>query len=301
MKLGKVNFFIIGYPKSGTTSLYSYLKSHPNVFMPQLKEPHFFTEDFPGIREVKSLREYEALFADVSGKQIKGDASASVIHSEIALKKILEYSPDAKFILMIRNPLQAVQSFHSELLYNLNENEDNFEKAWHLQSQRANGSNIPSSCKEPKLLQYSKIFRYREQLPKFYDLIPENQRLTLVFEEFFSNTGENYKKVLDFLELEEHEKSDFEHANAAKKVKMRWLSLIHRKLTRKKGRTYQFIKKVLNSIGIHPSSLLEKFNLTKASKRQISEDFEKQLVETFQKDVEIAEKLIGRSIEKWSR
>jgi hypothetical protein len=46
----KPNFFIVGAPKCGTTPLYEYLKDHPNVFMPQLKEPHFFAENMRGRR-----------------------------------------------------------------------------------------------------------------------------------------------------------------------------------------------------------------------------------------------------------
>ena len=56
------NLFIIGAPKSGTTSLYQYLKSHPNIFMCTPKEPHYFSDDINNISIVKTLNEYQALF-----------------------------------------------------------------------------------------------------------------------------------------------------------------------------------------------------------------------------------------------
>lgn len=180
-----MNFFITGYPKAGTTSLYGYLNSHPGVFLPALKEPHYFTEDYPGAREVTTEDDYLALYRDAEPGQLRGDASASVIHSEVALDRILSGYPDAKFIVLVREPVAAVRSFHGELLHNLNEDEEVFERAWRLQSDRAEGRRIPATCREPRFLQYEQIFRYRDQLPAFFDKVPADQRLVLVFEEFF--------------------------------------------------------------------------------------------------------------------
>ena len=58
----KPNFFIIGAPKSGTTALYQYLSSHPNIYMCTPKEPHYFSNDLNGVAFVKTLDEYQNLF-----------------------------------------------------------------------------------------------------------------------------------------------------------------------------------------------------------------------------------------------
>jgi hypothetical protein len=176
-----MDFFIAGYPKCGTTSIYTYLKSHPAVFLPELKEPHFFTEDYPGVRKVINEEDYLGLYRAAMPGQLLGDASASVIHSEVALVRILARHPKAKFIVILRDPVAAVRSFHGELLHNLNEEVKDFEQVWKLQSIRKNGKKIPSTCNEPMLLQYAEIFSYCDHLPRFFNQVPSRQRLVMVF------------------------------------------------------------------------------------------------------------------------
>ncbi|HEX2249085.1 MAG TPA: sulfotransferase domain-containing protein, partial [Gemmatimonadales bacterium] len=59
----KPNFFIVGAPKCGTTALYEYLRLHPHVFMPELKEPHFFAKDLGTYPRIKTLEVYTQLFS----------------------------------------------------------------------------------------------------------------------------------------------------------------------------------------------------------------------------------------------
>lgn len=296
---GKIDFFLVGYPKSGTTAIYYYLSKHPGVFLPKLKEPHYFTEDFPGARIVNTQIEYENLYKDSLPNQLKGDASASVIHSDVALENILKYEPSAKFIVILRNPIAAVKSFHSELLYNFTEDVEDFEKAWYLQDRRSLGYDIPFTCKEPAFLQYSKIYNYRHQLPKFFNLIPKDRRLILIFEEFFADPRNNYIEVLNFLGLEYNNEINFEVINSAKEIRYRWLSSFHRRLVESNGYIYQGLKIIFNSIGLHPSNLLKHFNLKKAQKKEISEDFQDYLLNYYQLDIEKVEELLGCSIDAW--
>ena len=58
----KPNFFFVGAPKCGTTSIAYYLSQHPNIFISNPKEPHFFEEEIP--RGIKSLKAYESLFSN---------------------------------------------------------------------------------------------------------------------------------------------------------------------------------------------------------------------------------------------
>jgi len=292
-------FFISGYPKAGTTSLYDYLGSHPGVFLPQIKEPHYFTEDYPGAREVTTEDDYLALYRDAEAHQLLGDASASVIHSDVAIDWILTRFPQAKFIVLVRDPVAAVRSFHGELLHNLNENVADFERAWRLQPARAEGRQIPATCRESRFLQYQEIFDYRGQLPAFFEMVPAEQRLVLVFEEFFANPRAGYLQVLAFLELEDDGRSDFDAVNAARRHHFRWLAEIHRKMVDGNGRLYRGLRGSLSRVGIHPSNILARFNRKPGGKPAISAAFEAELREHFRPDVETVEHLLGRSIEHW--
>lgn len=71
------NFFIVGAPKCGTTSLYFHLREHPQVFMPDVKEPQFFTR--PSEWTAAGEAAYKALFADHADKPAVGEASPSYL------------------------------------------------------------------------------------------------------------------------------------------------------------------------------------------------------------------------------
>ena len=111
------NFFIIGAQKAGTTSLYHYLKQHPQVYMSPRKEPHFFEgmhSDFlrPGRRStpVTELGDYQALFEGVSGEKAIGEASTSYLYSPKAPALIERSIPEAKLIAILRDPVERAYS-----------------------------------------------------------------------------------------------------------------------------------------------------------------------------------------------
>jgi hypothetical protein len=296
-----VDFFIAGYPKCGTTALYEYLRGHPRVFLPELKEPHFFTVDFPGARRVASISEYEALYAGAPRSAMKGDASASVIHSVAAANRILEYAPQARFVVLVREPVAAVRSFHSELLYNLNEDQSDFEQAWRLQPARAGGKSIPESCREPAFLQYANIFRYRDQLPQFVQSVPAERRLIMVYEEFFADPRAGYLRLLDFLGLEDDGRNDFGAVNAAKQLRSRKLASLHRRMVENNGHAYRAGKWLLSRVGVHPSDVLARINLKKAVKRNVTATLDDELRRHFRPDVDAVERVLERHVIAWKR
>ncbi len=106
------NLFIVGAVKSGTTSLYAYLKQHPDIFFPDMKEPHFFAQPAPA-REQRHLitfigdeAEYLRLYAPGRNRRFRGDASPSYLWSERAAARIAEVSPDARIVVILRDPIE---------------------------------------------------------------------------------------------------------------------------------------------------------------------------------------------------
>lgn len=104
----KPDFFIVGAPRSGTTSLYNYLTQHPDIFMPVRKEPYFFG----GWRETsgEDLRAYLQLFSGVSEDKAAGEASTTYFYLESAAEEIKAFQPDAKIIIVLRNPVDRAYS-----------------------------------------------------------------------------------------------------------------------------------------------------------------------------------------------
>ena len=158
----KPNFFIIGAPKCGTTALSEYLREHPNIYMCTPKEPHYFDYDFEQYREVETLDEYLGLFEAATTEHIAiGEASACYLYSSVALEDIYQFAPQAKIIVMLRNPVDLAYSYHSQLLYASDENVPDFEQAWRLQDIRREGKKIPPRCRDSALLQYAAAQQYQ--------------------------------------------------------------------------------------------------------------------------------------------
>lgn len=111
-KGGRVpNFLVVGAMKAGTTSLYRYMKDHPQVFMPSLKEPDFFRPDGPNWR--KGLDWYLSLFEGADDAVAIGEASVGYTmhpHSPGVPQLIARFLPDARLIYLVRDPIARMVS-----------------------------------------------------------------------------------------------------------------------------------------------------------------------------------------------
>jgi hypothetical protein len=98
-------FLIIGAPKAGTTSLASYLAAHPDVFVAEEKEVHFFDRQFD-----RGVDWYRSRFADAGAARAIGDASPTYMYLDHALDHITETVPDARLVAVLRNPVDRAYS-----------------------------------------------------------------------------------------------------------------------------------------------------------------------------------------------
>jgi hypothetical protein len=232
---------------------------------------------------------------------VAGDASASTIHSTCAIENIVAERADAKFIVIVREPVSALISYHSELLYNLTENEHDLETAWRLQDLRKQGNAITTECRESKMLLYSERFRYREQLPRFFDVVSPDNRMLMVFEEFFANPLFGYKRIIDFLGISYDGRTNFPSVNSSKSLRLKWLSRLHRRVVNNNGKIYRPMKNLLNFFGIYPSHTLSALNVKPSEKQEISSEFAIELRDYFRADVDAVESALGRKLESWRK
>ncbi|MFL5869337.1 MAG: sulfotransferase domain-containing protein [Thermoleophilaceae bacterium] len=296
MEEGLPDFVIAGAPKCGTTALYSRLADHPAVFMPAVKEPHFFSEDLPGIREVSTLKGYASLYAHAPPGTLRGDASASCLFSEVAVGRILERNRSARFVVILRDPVEAAYAFHSEQLFNLSEDVQDFAVAWSLQEARSRGEAIPSGCREPRLLQYRRLFAYGEQLDRLFSRVPEAQRFVLLLDDLRRDSLATFHRVAEFLGLGDDGKGGFALANPNKRLRSRRASLWHRRARSLSGPIYAPAKRAANALGLYPSHVLERWNVREAARPPLDPTLRGELREAFASEVAHTERLLGRPL-----
>ncbi|MEC4812394.1 MAG: sulfotransferase domain-containing protein [Scytonema sp. PMC 1069.18] len=122
------NFLIIGAAKAGTTSLYHYLKQHPQVYMSPVKETNFFAyegenREFHGqggqvikFFHITSIEAYQALFQGVSNETAIGEASPMYLYTPQVPERIQQYIHSTKLIAILRDPVERAFSHFSHFV-----------------------------------------------------------------------------------------------------------------------------------------------------------------------------------------
>jgi hypothetical protein len=107
----KVNFFVVGAGKTGTTWLHSIIKKHPDIHLSHIKEMDYFSKYFDYGEDW-----YHKLFKEESSDKIKGDISPNYMVYESCPKRIFQYNPHAKIIFILRDPVERACSHYYMVL-----------------------------------------------------------------------------------------------------------------------------------------------------------------------------------------
>jgi hypothetical protein len=210
------DFFLVGHAKCGTTALYEMLRRHPQIFMPNVKEPQFFARNpqapvLSGRRRAfeqtgrgtESLQEYLALFAEARPDQRVGEASTFYLWSDRAPAAIAKMVPDARIVAILREPVSFLHSLHLQMRQNGAETERSLRKALALESERRAGRHIPAGAYWPEALMYSERVRYVAQLRRYHAVFPPEQVLVLIYDDFRRDNEATVREVLRFLEVDD--------------------------------------------------------------------------------------------------
>jgi hypothetical protein len=220
------DFFIVGHHKSGTTALYGMLRSHPQIYMPALKEPRFFAPDLRRLMGAngslpQTWSEYLSLFDAAGPGQRAGDASPSYLRSGVAAGLIAKARPDARIIAVLREPASFVRSLHLHLLKEGVETEKDLRRAFAAESIVRAGQPV---------LRYSDHVRYVEQLRRYHAEFSPEQVLVLIYEDFRRDNERTVRRVLRFLGVDDAHPLGAVEANPAVRVRSARLRRVARPL-----------------------------------------------------------------------
>ncbi|MBA3522108.1 MAG: sulfotransferase domain-containing protein [Gemmatimonadales bacterium] len=297
----KPNFFIVGAPKCGTTALYEYLRPHPNIFMPEIKEPHFFAKDLGSYPRIKTLQEYTDIFAESTEQHLRvGEASVYYLRSSVAIPNIREFNPAAKILAMFRNPVEMVYSLHSQLLYVSEETVDDFETAWRLQERRSRGIDVPPGIRSPLLVQYAQIGQFGTQTQRLLESFPPEQVKLILFDDFAASPKKIYDEVIEFLAIPHDGRTEFPRINENKRARVAWLRHFYRKPPAVLRNAIRGLKE---AVGAEQISAAKKkmvdLNTVRERRPPLSPELRAELVETFRGEVLLLSRLLGRDLSHW--
>ena len=226
------NYYIIGGQKCGTGSLYTYLLQHPNVQPAISKEPSYFDRYYD-----RGLNWYKICFPfgfhKTYYKKIKkqkfvtGEASVRYLDHPFTPKRLKKITPNAKFIILLRNPIDRAYSHYTMINNRGGGNSPfgdklSFEEAIEKEEERIEGQ-LEKMLTDPNY--YSDIyFRhsylqrgiYVDKLERWFSVFPKEHFLIIQSEEFFKNTAETYKQVLEFLDLSDFKLPEYKQIGKAR-------------------------------------------------------------------------------------
>lgn len=221
------NLFLVGAAKCGTTAMASYLGQHPEIHFSNPKEPIFFGRDLQHAWRLPNLDSYLALFEEGRDCRYLGEGTVWYLYSRTAAEEIKAFNPDAKILIMLRNPVDALYSLHGQFLFSGNESHANFEKALAAEPQRRQGRGIPRAAHFPSGLLYSEVVRYTSQVQRYLDVFGRDNVHIVVYDDFARDPQGVYRTVLEFLGVSTDHRPDYAVVNSARSIRSialhRWL------------------------------------------------------------------------------
>lgn len=292
-KIKLPDFLIVGAAKSGTTSLYYYIKDHPQIFMSKNKEPWFFscagmdTKDSDmrtKINIVSNYDDYLRLFEDAKDSQILGEASTSYLYLyEETINNIKKYHPDwkkLKIIIIIRNPIERA---YSHFLYDvasgvINLSFEEVLKRWELNQL-------------PKFQNYIDYGFYYNQITAYKNNF--NKVKISLFEDLEANPSSLVRNLFDFLKVDDSFAPDTMLKYNVSAVSNKLLgNLIYKPNLLKEMIKLILPKAVRLKIG---NKMIERFS----HKPQLKTSYRRFLKEIYEEDIVRVQNLIDRDLSHW--
>jgi hypothetical protein len=208
------NFLIVGGQKCGTSSLHHYLANHPSVWSPEKKELHFF--DYYYDYGVPFYKRFFRKQPDNIADLLVGEATPEYIFHPYSAERISEVLPEVKAIVLLRNPIERAFSAWGMGVRQGWESL-NFEDAIAAEGERIRGDLYKMSTDKNfygyEWNHHSYLLRghYSHQIENWLLHFKRENLLVLSAERFFSNTKEEFKKVCEFLELDEWYPEEFKN------------------------------------------------------------------------------------------
>jgi hypothetical protein len=300
----KPNLFIVGHPRSGTSSLHYYLNQHPDIFMTAIKEPNYFAKDFHEESDrfhqkalyfpFRTEKTYLRLYKNWTTEKIAGEASATSLYSQIAAKEMHRLNETSKVIMSFREPVEFLYSYHSTAIFSLGEDVKDFKQALGIEPERKKGHYLSKRVITPSWLFYFQFIDYSQQLKRFTSLFGKDQIKVLIFNDFKMDTAKIYRELLNFLDVDPNFEPDFEVVNPYKKS-VKWPRLKYLLFDSPYFRKIQHLI-FPDTVYARLVQYYKKMILIEEPKQRIDLELKKELMLKFRKEVEKLSDVLQRDL-----
>ena len=291
------NFLVIGAAKAGTSSLYHYLKQHPQIYMSPEKEPRFFALegeklDFGGPAQginqgsVTSLEAYCQLFQGVTNEQAIGEASTLYLSSLKAPQRIKHYLPKAKLIAVLRDPAERAFSSYMHLV------RDGYETLSFAEALDEEASRLQE--KWQPLWYYQQRGFYYKQLERYYKLFEPEQIKIYLYEDLAADSTAVVQDIARFLGVDANFTPELTRENVSGVPKSRWLQHLFTQDNPLKSTLKPLFPQQLRR-GITEN--VKKQNL--GAKPSLSSETRQELIAVYREDILKLQELIERDLSTW--
>ena len=300
-------FFIFGATKSGTSSLYFYLKQHPDVFMSSVKEPHFYGfEPGSSVREVRNgaLREnsyvitdeaeYRRLFRDAKNERALGEASVMYLYLDGAAERLRAEVPDARLVAVLRNPVERAYSAYLHLIREEDEPCPSFIAALDAEPARIKAGWAP-------LYHYQNMGFYARQLRRFYAQFPAEQFKIFLYEDLEREPERVIREIYSFIGVDPGFRPDVSVRHNISGVPQNPLAHEAYRFLKRSGPMKDVVKRFLPEPlrSRTKRRLLARLEANNLRKPPLSAEARARLIAAYREDVGELQKLLGRDLSSW--
>ncbi len=277
-----VEFFVVGAPKCGTTTLCRYLEDHPEVCFSSPKEVNYFSSDdlkrqylYYAEPVVENLEDYHAVFQGGGSNCIYGEGSVSYLYYPAVASKIYKYNPSAKIIAMVRNPVDRAFS-HYLMDKRLGYVEKTFEHIFNNPGDNVN-----------HFQQYFSLGLYAEQLQRYVDVFGVERVKVYSDQELRHHSNDVLGNVCEFLGIKQDISMPTGRAHNEYKAPNNWLVARLYKMYSMRALMRQLLPRKIQSV-------LKDVLFSKSGKPQLEPAFRRELQEFYRSDVERLSLLLGK-------
>ena len=303
----KPDFFVVGAPKCGTTALNQYLSAHGEIFLGR-KEMHYFGSDlkFGSQFYRRDEQAYLAEFEACGDATRIGESSVWYLFSRTAAQEIKAFNPEARIIIMLREPATMMYSMYHQFLCDGNEHLSTFEEALKAEDDRRAGRQLSRQNYFAQGMLYRAAARFTDQVKRYFDVFGREQVQVIIYDDFAKDTAGLYAQTLEFLGVSPGKVDpgmNFGVVNGNQSVKSTALRAflqdpwVRGTAVRLRPLLPKAAFALLQEVGQHLNSK----NLRPAKRTPFEPELRMSLQREFAPEVERLSELLGRDLTHWSQ